>query len=101
MIEDYQTITITIEREAPKDQWREPTGVGRRQQASATYASSSRRITTQAGEQVIAAGVFGLGPDVAISYNDRILFEGKAYRPVEIHKPRSLDGVVSTRVFVV
>jgi hypothetical protein len=101
VIEDYQAVTVTIKPEAPKDEWQEPTGAGGQRRVSATYASSSRRITTQAGEQVVAAGVFGFQPGEAIGYNDRIVFEDREYRPIEIHRPRTLDGVVSTRVFVV
>jgi hypothetical protein len=101
MIEDYQTVPVTIIYGPGRDQWGEPTGAGGRVKVMATYKSSSRLVKTQTGEEVTAAGVFGLAPGIAISEADRILHAGRECRPVLINRPRSLDGEESTRVFVV
>lgn len=103
MIEDYQTVTIELVRGPSRDRWHEPvagTG-GARETLPATYASRRRLVRTQTGEEIMASGVFGLAPGVVIGPEDRIIYQGREHRPVDIVRPRSLDGEESTRVFVV
>ena len=101
MIEDYQTLTVTIVRAPSKDQWGEPEAAGARERVAAHYRSSRRLIRTPAGEEIMASGIVVLAPGVAIGPEDRILHDGKELRPVQVDRARSLDGEESTRVFVV
>ena len=78
----------------------------RRKTVPAFFKNSSKRVTTQSGEQVTATGLFVFEPDTVIEYTTRIEHtnrhtnEIRKYRPIEIRRPQSLDGEVSTRVYV-
>lgn len=101
MIEDYQTVDVVIVRAPAKDRWGEPTsGSGARVAARATYSSSRRIIRTPLGEEIQASGVFAFGPGFVIGTDDRILYGGRELRPIQVNRPQTLDGEISTRVFV-
>jgi hypothetical protein len=100
MIEDYLTVPVHIKRARSADQWGEPTAAAPLERIMAHVAPSSRRITTEAGEQVVASEVFALPPGTVVTYHDRLVVNGVERRPLLIRRPRSLDGEESVRVFV-
>jgi len=101
MIDDYLTVFATIVRAPSRDQWAEPTSAGNRERVRGYYRSSRRLIRASTGEEITATGVFVLPPGTAVGPEDRIELDGKELRPVQVDRPRSLDGEESVRVFVV